>query len=70
MLHTTIIYLNQFSQQNYFKIPKVSKYSLNSQYPRKIPNIPSGNLLLSKFPGNFASLVWSVVSHWKWIPTD
>ena len=27
MLHTIIIYPNQFSQQNYFKIPKVFEYS-------------------------------------------
>ena len=45
MLHTIIIYQNLFSRQNYFKIPKVSEY-----FP-KIPNIPSGNLPLSKFPG-------------------
>ena len=49
MLHTIIIYPNQFSQQNYLKIPKVSEYSRkfpqNSQYSRwkftalKIPGI-------------------------------
>ena len=56
MLHTLIIYLNQFSQQNYFKIPKVSEYSpkfpifpQNSQYSR-------WKFTALKIPGNFASL--------------
>ena len=57
MLYTIIIYLNQFSQQNYFKIPKVSKYSpkfpifpQNSQYSQ-------WKFTALKIPGNFASLV-------------
>ena len=33
MLRTIIIYLNQFSQQNYFKIPKVSEYSPAPKFP-------------------------------------
>ena len=56
MLHNLIIYLNQFSQQNYFKIPKVSEYSpkfpifpQNSQYSR-------WKFTALKIPGNFASL--------------
>ena len=32
MLHTIIIYPNQFSQQNYFKIPKFPNIPKNSQY--------------------------------------
>ena len=54
LLHTIIIYLNQFSQQNYFKIPKVSEYSpifpQNSQYYR-------WRFTALKIPGNFASLI-------------
>ena len=57
MLRTIIIYLNQFSQQNYFKIPKVSEYSpnfpifpQNSQYSR-------WKFTALKIPGNFASLI-------------
>ena len=48
MSHTIIIYINVFSGQNYFKIPKV--ISENFQYSHKIPNIPGVNLPLSKFP--------------------
>ena len=58
MLHTIIIYLNQFSQQNYFRIPKVSEYfpkfpifPQNSQYSRC-------KFTAFKIPGNFASLPW------------
>ena len=53
MLHTISIYLSQFSQQNYFKIPKVSEYSpkfpQNSQYSQ-------WKFTALKIPGNFASL--------------
>ena len=60
MLHTIVIYLNQFSQQNYFKIPKVSEYS------RKFPIFPQNSqysqwkFTAVKIPGNFASLVKQV----------
>ena len=56
MLRTIIIYLNQFSQQNYFKIPKVSEYS------PKFPIFPQNSqyswwkFTALKIPGNFASL--------------
>ena len=57
MFHTIIIYLNQFSGQKYFKIPKVSEYfqkfpifPQNSQYSR-------WKFTALKIPGNFASLV-------------
>ena len=33
------------------KFPKFPNIPLNSQYSHKIPNIPGGNLALSKFPG-------------------
>ena len=66
MLHTVIINLNQFSQQNYFKIPKVSKYSLkfpifpqNSQYSQ-------WKFTTLKIPGNFASLGGGMESFSSW----
>ena len=51
MLHTIIIYPNQFSHKIILKFPKFPNIPQNSQYSHKIPNIPGGNLPLSKFPG-------------------
>ena len=49
MLHTIIIYQNQ--DKIILKFPKFPNIPKNSQYSHKIPNIPGGNLPLSKFPG-------------------
>ena len=39
------------SHQIISKFPKFPNIPQNSQYSHKIPNIPGGNLPLSKFPG-------------------
>ena len=49
----TPLSFTQISSHNkiILKFPKFPNISQNSQYSHKIPNIPGGNLPLSKFPG-------------------